>query len=165
MKSAASTARSALGDPRKRFGLVIHEVARLRRVAVERSLRSTGITRAQGYVLAFLMMRDGMSQTALAEDLDMTRVAISGLLGRMETLGLVERRDDEIDARLRRVYLTRTGAQSARKILEVVDVFDQALLGPESLDDLETTLRTLLRIKQRLLRAISDDNGDPEAPA
>jgi DNA-binding MarR family transcriptional regulator len=148
-------------DPRKRFGLMIHEVARLRRVAVERSLRSTGITRAQGYVLAFLMMRDGMSQTALAEDLDMTRVAISGLLRRMETLGLVERRDDQIDARVRRVFLTKTGAQSARAILKVVDAFDRDLLGSESADDLETTLQTLLRIKQRLLRSISDETTEP----
>jgi DNA-binding MarR family transcriptional regulator len=162
MKSAANIISLAPDDPRKRFGLVIHEVARLRRVAVDRWLRSTGITRAQGYVLAFLMVRDGMSQTALAEDLDMTRVAISGLLSRMESMGLVVRRDDEVDARVRRVYLTKSGAQAARKILKMVDLFDKELLGSESVPDLEVTLRTLLRIKKRLLRMMSAEGPELE---
>ena len=57
-----------------RFGFLIHDVSRLRRVAVDRALKPLGITRAQWWVLAFLSRRDGMTQTALAADLDLTKV-------------------------------------------------------------------------------------------
>ena len=94
-----------------RFGFLIHDVSRLRRVVVDRALKPLGITRSQWWVLAFLSRRDGMTQTALAADLDLTKVAIGGLLDRMEAAGFVERRADQSDGRARRVYLTRAGAK------------------------------------------------------
>ena len=146
-----------------RLGLVIHEVSRLRRVAVNRRLKPLGITRSQGYILGFLARRDGMSQTALAEDLDMTRVAISGLIGRMESMGLVQRKDDEYDARIRRVFLTREGYRLSRQIMKLVDQFDHELLNPTNEADLATTLSTLISIKQRLVQMIG--NGRRESAA
>src|SRR3546814_12675126 len=62
-----------------RFGFLIHDVSRLRRVVVDRALKPLGITRSQWWVLAFLSRRDGMTQTALAADLDLTKVALGGL--------------------------------------------------------------------------------------
>ena len=162
MGSPASKLEQAMAD-HKLFGLVVHEVSRLRRVVVNRRLRPLGITRSQGYILVFLARRDGMSQTALAEDLDMTRVAISGLVGRMEVMGLVQRRDDESDARVRRVFLTPEGHRLSREILELVDQFDHDLLGEVGEEDLATTIRTLLHIKQDLLQMIG--NGKREYPA
>jgi DNA-binding MarR family transcriptional regulator len=82
-----------------RFGFLIHDVSRLRRVVVDRALKPLGITRSQWWVLAFLSRRDGMTQTALAADLDLTKVAIGGLLDRMEAAGFVERRADQSDGR------------------------------------------------------------------
>src|SRR3546814_8952779 len=62
-----------------RFGFLIHDVSRLRRVVVDRALKPLGITRSPWWVLAYLSRRDGMTQTALASDLDLTKVAIGGL--------------------------------------------------------------------------------------
>ena len=83
-----------------RFGFLIHDVSRLRRIVVDRSLKPLGITRSQWWVLAFLSRRDGMTQTAMAADLDLTKVAIGGLIDRMETAGFVERRPDATDGRI-----------------------------------------------------------------
>ena len=163
MKSSPSKNDGATSD--SRLGLVIHEVSRLRRVAVNRRLKPLGITRSQGYILGFLARRDGMSQTALAEDLDMTRVAISGLIGRMESMGLVQRKDDEYDARIRRVFLTREGYRLSRQIMKLVDQFDYELLSPTDDADLATTLNTLTGIKQRLVQMIGNgrrESGDSE---
>src|ERR1700727_928007 len=93
-----------------RFGFLIHDVSRLRRIVVDRALKPVGITRSQWWVLAFLSRRDGMTQSALAADLDVTKVGMGGLIERMEGSGYVERRADPRDARIRRVYLTATGA-------------------------------------------------------
>ena len=103
-----------------RLGSLIHDVSRLRRVVVDRALKPLGITRSQWWVLAFLSRRDGMTQTALAADLDLTKVAIGGLLDRMEAAGFVERRADQSDGRARRVYLTRAGAKMRYNICMTV---------------------------------------------
>ena len=115
-----------------RFGFLIHDVSRLRRVAVDRALKPLGITRAQWWVLAFLSRRDGMTQTALAADLDLTKVAIGGLLDRMEAAGFVERRADQNDGRARRVYLTRAGAKMVSAIRESVEAVELEILGRHS---------------------------------
>lgn len=72
-----------------RLRFLIHDVSRLRRVAADKALRPLGMTRAQYWVLAFLSRRDGMPQTALAADFDLTKFAIGGLLDRMQAGRLV----------------------------------------------------------------------------
>jgi DNA-binding MarR family transcriptional regulator len=140
-----------------RFGFLVHDVSRLRRVVIDRALKPLGITRSQWWVLAFLSRRDGMTQTALAQDLDLTKVAIGGLLQRMEAGGIVVRRADESDARIRRVYLTRDGARLVGKIRRQVEDVEKAILGPATDEELVTTVSALRRMKETLLRMIGDE--------
>ena len=143
-----------------RFGFLIHDVSRLRRVAVDRALKPLGITRAQWWVLAFLSRRDGMTQTALAADLDLTKVAIGGLLDRMETAGFVERRADKNDGRARRVYLARAGAKMVIAIRASVETVELDILNRVSEDALTQAAETLRTLKETLLEILG---GEPEA--
>jgi DNA-binding MarR family transcriptional regulator len=152
-------------DTGLRFGFLIHDVSRLRRVAVDRALKPLGITRAQWWVLAFLSRRDGMTQTALAADLDLTKVAIGGLLDRMEIAGFVERRADKNDARARRVYLTRAGAKMVIAIRESVENVELEILNRVSEDALAQSAETLRTLKETLLEILGGEpgaNGDAE---
>src|SRR5271169_4747754 len=126
-----------------RFGFLIHDVSRLRRVVVDRSLKPLGITRSQWWVLAFLSRRDGMTQTALASDLDLTKVAVGGLLDRMEAAGFVERRADHNDGRARRVYLTRAGAKTVSAIRESVEAVELEILNRIPEEALQQAAETL----------------------
>jgi DNA-binding MarR family transcriptional regulator len=115
-------------------------------------------------VLAFLSRRDGMTQTALAADLDLTKVAIGGLVDRMESGGFVERRADERDARARRIYLTRAGQRLVATIRESVDAVEADIMTAVTDDDLEQASRVLLKIKSRLVGLIGSDlDGAGEA--
>jgi DNA-binding MarR family transcriptional regulator len=143
-------------DDAIRFGFLLHDVSRLRRVVLDRELKPLGITRSQWWVLAFLSRRDGMTQTALAADLDLTKVAIGGLLERMETAGLVERKFDESDARTKRVFLTRSGNRLVRDIRKQVDKIELEILGPNSEAEIQTTVQSLHRMKVLLLQKIGD---------
>ncbi|KPF88275.1 MAG: MarR family transcriptional regulator [Sphingomonadales bacterium] len=138
-------------DSSLRFGFLIHDVSRLRRIVVDRALKPLGLTRSQWWVLAFLSRRDGMTQTALAADLDLTKVAIGGLVDRMEAAGFVERRSDERDARARRVYLTRAGQRLVSTIRESVDAVEADILATVSEDELDAAALVLVKIKNRLL--------------
>jgi DNA-binding MarR family transcriptional regulator len=150
-------------DDAIRFGFLVHDVSRLRRVAVDRELKPLGITRSQWLVLVFLSRRDGMTQTALATDLELTKVAIGGLLERMESANLVQRRLDEGDARIRRVFLTRTGTRLVRDIRRQVDAIELEILGPNSEADLAVTVATLQRMKAMLIQKIGDNEDNPNS--
>ena len=144
-------------DSSLRFGFLIHDVSRLRRIVVDRALKPLGLTRSQWWVLAFLSRRDGMTQTALAADLDLTKVAIGGLIDRMETSGFVERRSDKRDARARRVYLTRAGQKLVSTIRESVDAVEADILTSVNEDELDAAAIVLVKIKTRLLDLVGGE--------
>ncbi|QQO12488.1 MarR family transcriptional regulator [Bradyrhizobium diazoefficiens] len=145
-----------------RFGFLIHDVSRLRRVVVDRSLKPLGITRSQWWVLAFLSRRDGMTQTALAADLDLTKVAIGGLLDRMEGAGFIERRADRNDGRARRVYLTRAGAKMVNTIREHVETVELEILNRVPEEQLNQAADTLRTLKDTLLEMLGGEAEEAE---
>jgi len=151
-----------------RFGFLIHDVSRLRCIVVDRVLKPLGITRSQWWVLAFLSRRDGMAQTALASDLDLTKVAVGNLLDRLEATGFIERRNDVSDGRTRRVFLTRQGSRLISTIRKAVEPVERDLLTGISDADFDRTAETLRSLKRRLLVMIGEDANeqvDVEQPA
>ncbi|MFZ2109236.1 MAG: MarR family transcriptional regulator [Roseiarcus sp.] len=146
-----------------RFGFLIHDVSRLRRIVVDRALKPLGITRSQWWVLAFLSRRDGMTQTALAADLDLTKVAIGGLLDRMEAAGFVERRADQSDGRARRVYLTRTGAKMVATIRDSVETVELEILERIPEEELAQAADTLRTLKDTLLEMVGGEAEEAES--
>lgn len=153
-------------DPSLRFGFLVHDVSRLRRVVVDRALKPLGMTRAQWQVIAFLSRRDGMKQNALAADLELTKVAVGRLLDRVEAAGLIARRADSADARARRVYLTRQGARMVATIRDSVERVELAILNRVSVEDLTQAAATLHEIKYTLIEMLDGetaDLGDPTA--
>jgi len=142
-----------------RFGFLVHDVSRMRRIVIDRTLKPLGLTRSQWWVLAFLSRRDGMTQTALAIDLDLTKVAVGGLMTRLESAGLVDRRADAADARARRVYLTRAGQKLITSIRSNVERVENEILQGIGEDELNAAAQTLHRIKDTLIAMIGDDSS------
>lgn len=149
-------------DTNLRFGFLVHDVSRLRRVVVDRALKPRGITRSQWWILAFLSRRDGMTLTALATDLDLTKVAVGKFIDRMEAVGLVERRSDQLDARVKRVYLTRKGTKLVGTIRESVDSVEANIVNDIGDEDLATAGSVLVRIKKNLMGLAGAELGGPE---
>src|SRR6201993_5559851 len=83
-----------------RLGFLIHDVSRLRRSAFDRVLKPLNVTRSQWWVLAYLSREDGVTQSQLAEELDLGKVAVGGLIDRLEKSGLVRRDPDPLDRRV-----------------------------------------------------------------
>jgi len=94
------------------------------------------------------------SQTALAADLDLTKVAIGGLLDRMESAGYVQRRADNDDGRLRRVYLSRAGSRLVNTIRENVEAVELDILSRIPEERLTQAAETLMLLKRTLLEKI-----------
>lgn len=159
LKTVSSQIRNL--DTSLRFGFLIHDVSRLRRVVVDRALKPLGVTRSQWWLLAFLSRRDGMTQTSLASDLDLSKVAIGTLLDRVEALGYVERAADRSDGRARRIYLTKSGARMVSVIRENVQQIELEIVSCLMETEMSQSARTLAKLKKALLAmAGNEDDGE-----
>ena len=78
-------------------------------VAFGKRLRDIHLSIPQCDVLATLMEREGLSQQNLAERLFVTKGNISGLIDRLVSSGLVERRKLKGDRRTHAIYMTPQG--------------------------------------------------------
>ncbi len=140
-----------------RLGFLVHDVSRLRRSLIDRFLKPLNVTRSQWWVLAFLSRRDGMPQVALAEELDLGKVALGGLIDRLEANGIVERRPDPVDRRVKRVFLTRSGTKLIKEIRASSAEAEHLILGGLDDSDLQATVRALRGMKANLLRELGAD--------
>jgi MarR family transcriptional regulator for hemolysin len=138
--------------PDRNFGFLVHDVARLLRVAYDRRTRELGLTRSQWWVLNHLYFHEGITQSELAEVLDIEKPTLGRLLDRLEDKGWLERRGDPTDRRAKRVYLTRNvqGLMRALRVL-AADLRAHALEGLDE-GEREQLLETLRLVKGNLLR-------------
>ena len=133
------------------LGFLIHDVSRLRRSAFDRCLKPLNVTRSQWWVLAYLSREDGMTQSQLAEELDLGKVAVGGLIDRLEKSGLVRRDADATDRRVNRVFLEPKSKQLIARMRKVSHKMNAEILAGLANEKLETTATTLDAMKRNLL--------------
>ena len=90
----------------RNFGLILHDVARLLRIDFDRRVRDLGLTRSQWWVLTHLFRQDGLTQTELADLMEIQKASVGRLLDRLEEKHWIRRRSDPSDRRVNRVFLT-----------------------------------------------------------
>src|SRR5690554_5703314 len=112
------------------LGFAIHDVARLLRVSFDRHASKTGLTRAQWSVLAHLRRNDGVQQKTLAQLMDITPITLARHLDRLEVDAWIERRDDPVDRRAKRVFLNPNSGAMLEIMVEIAQtVRAQAMQG------------------------------------
>jgi DNA-binding MarR family transcriptional regulator len=139
------------------LGFLVHDVARLMRVAYDRRVRSLGLTRSQWWVLNNLYFNEGITQSALADLLDVEKPTLGRLLDRLEAKGWVARQADDHDRRAKRVHLTGE-VQAVMRALRGI----AAGLRNDAFEGIDASaqrqlLNSLLLIKANLLRM--NENG------
>jgi DNA-binding MarR family transcriptional regulator len=105
--------------PRFRNWLSVARVHALWKKVFTEALAPLGIQLAHYDVLANVFHTPGLTQQALAEKLLVGRSAMSMLLPELERRELLERRSDEADKRVRRLWLTREGEALTRKAMAI----------------------------------------------
>jgi DNA-binding MarR family transcriptional regulator len=86
---------------------------------------------------------DGLRPVEVAGNSGITRQATNYLLGQLEQLGYLERREDPGDPRAKRIHMTARGAAAGRTIRAAVSEMEEEWAQELGRDDLEQ-LRTLL---------------------
>jgi MarR family transcriptional regulator for hemolysin len=85
--------------------VVLHDVARMMRTRFDQRARAYGMTRAQWVILARLERQPGMTQNEMAALCEVEPITVGRLVDRLEARGLLERRLDPADRRIRRLHL------------------------------------------------------------
>lgn len=151
-------------EPGERLGYLLHDVSRLRKTFMDKWLKPLGITRSQWWVLANLARHSGesMKQTELANTLTVGKVALGGLLDRLEESGYIARRIDPEDRRAKRIRLTRAGSAMLSTIEERAKALNQEMQHGVTFEEVVTTEDILQRLKQHLVNVVnkSPDSGD-----
>ena len=93
-------------DDQHFIGYTITDVGRLLRTVFERRVRAFGLTRAQWLIIARLHRRPGLSQSEIADLLEIEKAPAGRLIERMEAKNWLQRRSDASDRRVNRLYLT-----------------------------------------------------------
>lgn len=75
-----------------------------------------GAHRGQGRIMSLLRTNDGISQRALAELLHIRPPSLSEVLDKLESSGLIERRQHESDKRVSNVFMTAKGRETAAEV-------------------------------------------------
>ncbi|OZI77842.1 MarR family winged helix-turn-helix transcriptional regulator [Bordetella genomosp. 12] len=135
----------------QRLGFLMHDVSRLRRKVFDEVMKPEGITRSQWWVMAHLSRHDGMSQSDLAERLDLGRAALGGLVDRLEAAGLVRRGADEQDRRAKLVFLTQEGSSVIERMRLKSDQMSEAILHGLSRQQRTQLAEMLSLVKANLL--------------
>jgi len=137
-------------DLSRNFGFLLNDVARLMRTAYDRRIRKLGLTRAQWWVLTHLYRSNGVTQTELAETLEIEKPTLGRLLDRLEAKGWVRREHDASDRRVWRVHLTDEVEPALRTMRAIAAELRRDALAGISAAERERFVDTLLAIKENL---------------
>lgn len=113
------------------------------RKAAEDWVRDRDLSHEQAFVLGFLAQNPGAIQRDIAAVSRTSAASVTSLLKGLEQRGLVERRPDPDNARVKRVETTPAGARLIAGFQDAMTAADETILAP--LDEAErATLRALL---------------------
>ena len=139
----------------RNFGFILHDVARLLRTTYDRRVRGLGLTRSQWWVLTHLFRKDGITQSELAEVLELEKPSLGRLLDRLEAKGWVRREVDARDRRAKRVFLTGAVETPMRVMREIAAGVREDALSGLSTADRDRFVDTLLTIKSNLMDQVN----------
>jgi DNA-binding MarR family transcriptional regulator len=143
--------------------------ARLNFKSMVRSMAGGRGHPGQAMCLRLLSVEDGVTQRDVARSLHVAPPTVSKMLSTLEKTGLVERRPDETDQRLTRVYLTAAGRERGDEMSAAVSQYVRATFATLSERDRRDLARLLEKLGARIsevtaMQASSDQAaGDEEA--
>jgi DNA-binding MarR family transcriptional regulator len=109
------------------------------------------VTLPQFDVMAVLWHGEGITQQELATQLLVTKGNICGLLDRLADSGWVERRQDPVDARANRLYLTAAGRRKIHAVLPAHDKVVVHMMECLTVEDTKLLRELLARLEESVV--------------
>jgi MarR family transcriptional regulator for hemolysin len=144
------------------FLFALFEVQRMLRLYADKQARRYGLTRAQWAVLAKLERTEGLKQTEIADLMEMQPITLTRLIDKLCEAGLIERRSDDTDRRVNRLYLTKAARPLMAKLAVLRGEITQAALAGLSNADTHRLVDDLESIKDNVREALASTGQSPK---
>src|SRR3712207_6096514 len=132
------------------IGYTLAKVCRAHRGNVGELLTEVGLHVGQEMVLIELWEQDGLRGGELAERLGVEPPTVTKMLRRLETCGLVGRRQDSEDARSFRVYLTREGSSLEGSVARTWERVEEKAFAGMNVGEKRNLHRLLAKVRANL---------------
>jgi DNA-binding MarR family transcriptional regulator len=142
------------------FLFTLGEVQRLVRAYADKEAARFGITRAQWAVLAKVERNEGMTQTELAEQMEMQPITLTRLIDKLCENDWIERRGDASDRRVNRLYLLKAGHALLGRLSGLRSELTATALESIHPADAHRLLAQLEQIKENVRNAIQTTAGE-----
>src|ERR1700744_1901689 len=139
------------------FLFTLGELQRLVRAYADKQPARYVITRAQWAVLAKVERTEGLKQSELAEQMEMQPITLTRLVDRLCDNGWIERRGDDTDRRVNRLYLRKAARPLLAKLSGLRSEITGTAIEGISPADANRLLAQLEAIKENLRNAIQDE--------
>ena len=126
------------------------------RALADREMRTHGLHLGQNHVLALLWEQDGRTPGEVAAALNVSTPTVVKMATRMSTADLLERRRDDHDNRLVRLWLTDKG----RALQQPIEAQRQALEDKVTADLTPTERHHLMSALRKIQRTATELLGD-----
>jgi MarR family transcriptional regulator for hemolysin len=144
------------------FLFALFEVQRMLRLYADKQARRYGLTRAQWAVLAKLERTEGLKQTEIADLMEMQPITLTRLIDKLCEADLIERRSDDTDRRVNRLYLTKAARPLMAKLAVLRGEITQAALAGLSNADTHRLVDDLESIKDNVREALASAGQSPK---
>ena len=144
--------KTPAAKPIVRIGVLVHDVARMRKTIFDQAVQDMGITRAQWWALSNLSRHkaEGMNQSDLARALNVGKPTIGGLIDRLTEKGMVERRSHGDDRRVKHIYITDHGYDLIHYMSPIAASLNTIFLKGIDEKDIKVAEAVLQRLKENL---------------
>lgn len=115
-------------------------------------LEKFGVYPGQHGLFFFLGKQSGQSQKELAEKLHIKAATITVMLNRMEKAKLIERRHDQNDQRVTRVYLTEQGEGILAQVKESIKTIETECFYNFTTEEQDMLRRLLTQMLDNLMK-------------
>jgi len=135
------------------LGTLIHDVAHLLRLDIDRRVASQNLTRVKWLALGVLHNKPGVTQAELAQELELGTAAVGRLVDRLEDRGFIVRSKNPDDRRAYLLSLTADAEVLLRSMDETANALRNDLLDGLSEREIASLNRGLAKLKENLRRA------------
>jgi DNA-binding MarR family transcriptional regulator len=134
-------------EPPRSVGFLLSQLGFVGSRGFSRALEPIGIDPREFLLLRFVAVSEGQSQQALAERLAVPPSRMVALVDHLEETGLIERRPDPEDRRVRGLHLTRKGRTTLQRAFKIALDFEQRLCAGLSRDEREQLIDLLQKLQ------------------
>ena len=107
-------------------------------------LKPHGLTPVQALVLQAVSEEQGLSASEISKRLVLDDATLSGVLDRLAEGGWIEKRNDQADRRVNRIFLSAKAAQQGRELSELRTETNDQVMASLSIEE-RVLLKRLLR--------------------